>query len=225
MTIHTGGCSDTETNWGWLRAEIQSAVKFGHLNALHDGCVSGFDWDKFFAAGDTLCDFGDMLYVAKVGKWPSTIAEGHLRMCGVLQSLIVIRDACWQFSRCLGVEKISSADARFEKVAEIRNAAIGHPCNHQRTKIRGETFLTRTMLSPGVFEIGTYETGKRFIDRSVDTPLLIHETEQATLAYMQRSFNAAIEDERFLTNGWDRIMISLADEERANNLQKPMRVI
>jgi hypothetical protein len=189
---------------GWLeiRTAILDVVKWQHLNDLAINELAIFDYDRFFAASDSLLDFGEIVWFAKTRNWPSDLHEGYLWLVGTLQSLTVLRDAAVQFSKCLGVEKIEYADALIAEANELRIAAIGHPTSHKRNRLPGATFLTRTMTRPGLFEIGTYPDGGRFVSRKIDMQSLIAHAEHATTIYMRHCYNALVRMEIFDTPDW-----------------------
>jgi Protein of unknown function (DUF2442) len=189
---------------GWLeiRTEILDVVKWRHLNDLAINELADFDYDSFFAASDSLLDFGEIIWFARTRNWPSDLHEGYLWLVGTLQSLTVLRDATIQFSKCLGVENIECADVLFAEANELRIAAIGHPTSHKRNRVPGATFLTRTMKRPGLFEIGTYPNNGRFISRSIDMHSLIANTEHASTIYMRHCHNALARIEIFDTPNW-----------------------
>jgi hypothetical protein len=189
---------------GWLeiRTAILDVVKWRHLNDLAINELADFDYDGFFAASDSLLDFGEIIWFSRTRRWPSDLHEGYLWLVGTLQSLTVLRDATIQFSRCLGVEKIGRADALFAGANELRIAAIGHPTSHKRNRLPGATFLTRTMTRPGLFKIGTYPDNGRFVSREIDIKSLIGDAELAATFYMRHCYNALVRMEIFDTPDW-----------------------
>jgi hypothetical protein len=186
-------------DWMSIRSAIHEVVESRHLNDLADKKLANFDYDSFFAASDSLLDFGEIIWFTQSRQWPSNLHEGYLWLVGTLQSLTVIRDASVQFSKCLGVVKIEPADRLFAIANELRVAAIGHPSNHSRNQISGATFLTRTMSKPGVFEIGTYLDNGKFLTRKIDMASLIADVELGATIYMRHCYNALIHSEIFKT--------------------------
>ncbi len=138
--------------------------------------VVGLDYDRFFAATDTLLDVGNILHVAKSMRWPKDETTGQLWMYGALQALIVEQDACGQLLGCFGVESHPNASLTFGEIRELRVAAVGHPASHiRKTQIfPGCTYLAhREHGSLTRFNIVTLHDFKKSVHRVVDILALI----------------------------------------------------
>jgi hypothetical protein len=159
------------------------------------------DYERFFAATDTLLDVADLLHVAENGIWPLSKSAGQLWMYGALQALVVQQEACEQLLHCFGVANPPDAAQTFLQVNDLRISVVGHPHNHTRNKnltYKGCTFLAHR--SPGSrtrFEVGTYADFKEFVSRTIDVPELVARQQIAIQQSLSLVWNAIKNDPRF----------------------------
>jgi hypothetical protein len=146
--------------------------------------LKGFDYDRLFAATDTLFDVGEILFVANQNSWPKDDLVAKLWMYGALQALSVQQDAAEQLMQCFGFKGLTQALNILSDIQEIRIAAVGHPSNHKKKslKLKGCTFLShREHGSLYKFKIVTYKDFNKSVERIIDVPALI-EKQQVALA-------------------------------------------
>jgi hypothetical protein len=138
--------------------------------------IQDFDYDKFFAATDTLFDVGEMLYMAEACEWPSNESLGKLQMYGVFQALAVQQQAVRQLMKCFGYKDILASADQLASINEYRIAVAGHPSDHtqNRHQMKGCSFLGhRVSGSRHRFNFVTYENFQKSHIREVDVIDLI----------------------------------------------------
>jgi hypothetical protein len=159
-----------------------------------------FDYDRFFAATDTLLDVGNILHVAKIGRWPASETVGQLWMYGVLQALVVQQDATFQLMQCFGIAKEKDVQVDLNEVRDLRTATSGHPSSHvhENNRIKGCTYLShRDHASRTKFHVVTLRDFNKAVHRSFDLLELIPKQRKALDAYLQRVWCAVKDDEAF----------------------------
>jgi uncharacterized protein YhfF len=145
-----------------------------------------FDYDRFFAATDTLQDVGDILHVAKTARWPSDETIGYLWMYGVLQALVVEQEATYQLMQCFKISKHASIEQLLKPIRDLRVSAVGHPSKHDSTDIKGCTFLShRDFSSRSKFRIVTLQNFDNWVHQTVDVLNLIASQRSALNSYLR----------------------------------------
>lgn len=144
----------------------------------HGNPTCAFDFDRFFAATDSLLDVGNILYMAEVSEWPANETIGQLWMYGVLQALAIQRQATRQLLRCFGQKRLFYFEEEIRRINEIRVTVAGHPSNHngKHLEVKGCTFLGhRAFGSRTSFTAVTYQDFKKTVHREINLPKLIGE--------------------------------------------------
>ena len=158
------------------------------------------DYERFFAATDTLLDVADLLHLAESGIWPLSKSAGQLWMYGALQALVVQQGATRQLLGCFKLMEHPHASEVFRQVNDLRVSAAGHPHNHNNKNLtyQGCTFLAhRSSSSRTRFEVGTYANFKEFISRTIDVPELVARQQIAIQQSLSLVWNAIKNDPRF----------------------------
>lgn len=134
------------------------------------------DFNRFFAATDTLLDVQNILDAASSEDWPVSQAFGQLLLYGTLQALVVQQDATKQLLDCFGIKSLPEAQSVYVEIRDLRVSAVGHPHRHDRKPAahKGSTFLgSKEYGSRTKFQICTFPDGGGFVIRTVDVPQLI----------------------------------------------------
>ncbi len=162
--------------------------------------AANFDYDRFYAATDTLLDVGSLLYVAEKYQWPHDETIGELWMYGALQALAVQQDAVRQLLECFKLSIHTDAKPIFDEVRDLRIAAVGHPQDHQNRNLnyKGCTFLSHREHGPRTkFNIATLENFTSFIPRTIDVPKLVSKQQCAVQMSLAKAWGYVKADVRF----------------------------
>lgn len=141
-----------------------------------------FDYDRFYAATDTLLDVANILHAAANSIWPRDVCAGQLWMYGAMQALAVQQSAAKQLLTCFDITKFSIGSDVLAEVNELRIAAVGHPANHdsKRLSVKGCTFLShREHGSRTKFKLVSLRNFNKSVYRTIDVPELIARQKQA----------------------------------------------
>jgi hypothetical protein len=172
-----------------------------HLTWEHGRAyLSDFDYDRLFAATDTLFDVGEILFVAKDKNWPKSKLIGKLWMYGTLQALSVQQDAAEQLMKCFGFKGLSEQVRVLESIQELRIATVGHPSEHKKKSLehKGCTFLShREHDSLHRFKIVTYKDFSKSVQRVIDLPDLIERQQLALDLNLAIIWNTIKDDSKY----------------------------
>lgn len=167
---------------GMIHEEVHRGYRFGSP-------ITDFDYDRYFAASDSLLDVENMLVMAERTEWPANEYLGQLQMYGVLQALAVQNQATLQVLKCFGRREFFSQKDVLDEIKELRIAVAGHPSDHNKShlRIKGCTFLGhRSFESRTRFTIVSYQDFKKFVHREVDVIALIERQSSAINANLCR---------------------------------------
>jgi uncharacterized protein YhfF len=154
-----------------------------------------FDYDRFFAATDSLLDVGNIIYRARTARWPRDETTGYLWMYGALQALIVEQDATYQLMNCFKIGKRKPQEDSLRQIRDLRVSAVGHPSEHKSTNIKGCTYLGhRDFSSRSKFKIVTLREFDKSVIQTVDVLDLI-DTQRSELKEYLRSVWCLIKDD------------------------------
>jgi hypothetical protein len=162
--------------------------------------LEDFDYDRLFAATDSLFDAGEILFIAKSKSWPKDELVAKLWMYGVLQALAVQQDAAEQLMKCFGLKGLTEESDVLENIKELRIAAVGHPSEHnkKRLKYKGCTFLSHRVLGQlHQFRIVTYIDFKKSLERIIDVPELVEKQQVALALNLVKVWNMIKADNKY----------------------------
>ena len=183
-----------------IHAKVRETYEFGARY------VRDFDYDRFFAATDTLLDVGNILHSARVSKWPSDEVIGQLWMYGVLQALAVQQQAMRQLLRCFGLNQSDTLQEVLAHINELRIAVAGHPSDHNKNSLqhKGCTFLShREHGSRTKFGVVTYKDFVKWSERTLDLPKLIDQQRIAIECILAHAWNLIQHDPKFDRSNYD----------------------
>lgn len=109
------------TSVGGLRQKIHNLSH--ELTAFRQENRNSEDWQKFYAATDTLLDIE-----VGLGQFSTRKRKPSLLECyGFLQALVIAQDAVGELCASVGIRWHPRNDADLRSIRDIRNQVAGHP--------------------------------------------------------------------------------------------------
>jgi hypothetical protein len=120
---------------------------------------SSEDWDRFYAATDTLLDVGTALAEFSAIERIPTILERY----GYLQALVIQQQAVEELSTSVGLKWNPRSDESLRHVRELRDRIAGHPAWSEKKEAwkyeRSSAMQDLSRQSPYDFRVTLYHKG------------------------------------------------------------------
>jgi hypothetical protein len=120
--------SDNLEGAGEIRERIHRQSH--NLTAFEQQNRSDENWNRFYAATDTLLDVETALGAFDWSKRAPSLLERY----GFLQALVIAQDATRELSKSVGIEWSPYNDDRLKYIRELRQRVAGHPAWSEKAK-------------------------------------------------------------------------------------------